>query len=67
MVDRKLDENDKVVKRIKLATERLGQAMEGITIAQEWKKEDNALKPLISLRSALLEHPPVLKLMGADG
>ena len=52
---------------MKLAIERLGQAIEGITIVQEWKKEDNALRALISLGSALLEHPPVLELIGADG
>jgi hypothetical protein len=33
MVNRKLNKNDKVVKRIKLTMERLGQVMEGITIA----------------------------------
>jgi hypothetical protein len=52
---------------MKLATERLGQAIEGITIAQEWKKEDNALRALISLKLALPEHPPVPELMGVDG
>lgn len=41
--------------------------MEGITMAQEWKKEDDASRPLISLGSALPEHPPVPELMGADG
>jgi len=66
MIKRKLNENNEVVKRAKLAIERLGQAMEGITIVQKWKKEDNALRALISLELALLEYPLVLELMGAD-
>ena len=35
-------------------------------MVQEWKKEDNALRALISLRLALLECPLILKLIGAD-
>lgn len=36
-------------------------------MAQEQKKEDDVLRALISLRSALLKYPLVLELMGADG
>ena len=67
MVNRKLNKNNKVIKRTKLTIERLGQVIKGITIVQEWKKEDSALRALISLRLALLEHPLVLELIGVDG
>ena len=40
--------------------------MEQITIEQEQKKEDNALRALISLGSALLEYPLVPELIGVD-
>ena len=36
-------------------------------MAQKQKKEDNALRALISLRLALLEYPLVLELIKADG
>ena len=35
MVNRKLNKNDKVIKRTKLAIKRLGQVIEGITIVQK--------------------------------
>jgi uncharacterized protein with HEPN domain len=66
MIKRKFNKNNKVIKCTKLAIERLGEAIEQITIVQEWKKEDNTLKALISLKLALLKYPPVLKLIGVD-
>ena len=36
-------------------------------MAQEYKKEDDPLRALISLKSALLKYPLVPELMGADG
>ena len=66
MIKRKLNKNNKVIKHTKLATERLKQAMERITITQKWKKKDNTLKALINLKSALLKYPPVPKLIEVD-
>ena len=59
ILERKLNENDKVVEETKAATKRLGQAMEQIIMAQEWEKEDNALRALVSLRLAPPKYPSV--------
>ena len=40
--------------------------MERITMVQEWEKEDNALRALISLRLALFKYPLVLKGINID-